>query len=55
MKKEKTHAVLTIKDAAKMNKRQKKEIANWLTREAKNLIKEGERYSGKFTARYIKP
>lgn len=52
-KQEKTAAIVTIKDASAMSPEGKKEIAEWLRRQAKQLLKEGHNYSGRFTARYL--
>lgn len=52
-KKEVSAAILTIKDADKMNDAGRKAIAEWLRQSAKNLIKHGKNYSGGFRARYI--
>ncbi len=52
-KTEETAAILTIKDADKMNDAGRKAIAEWLRQSAKNLVKHGKDYSGGFRARYI--
>jgi len=51
--KEKSAAILTIKKASDMSLRGKKDIAEWLRNQAKNLLKHGKLYSDKFTARYL--
>lgn len=50
---EKSAAILTIKDAPNMSAKGKKEIAEWLRRQAKMLIKDGDKYAKNFTARYL--
>lgn len=52
-KKEKSAAILTIKDAPNMSKKGKAAIAKWLNQCAKNLVKDGHLYSNRFTARYL--
>jgi hypothetical protein len=49
----KSAAILTIKDAPNMSEKGKKEVAEWLKRQAKMLIKEGDNYAKNFTARYL--
>ena len=51
--KEKSAAILTIKDADKMSKRGRKEVAAWLRRHAKYLEQHGQAYSSRFTGRYL--
>ena len=46
-------AILTIKDADKMAPEGRKEIANWLRQQAKDLIKYGKNYNKKMIARYL--
>ena len=53
MTKEKSAAVITIRDANKMTDKGRKAIAEWLRNNAKNLFKYRKAYSGRFTARYI--
>ncbi len=54
MAKEQTAAVLTIYKAPKMSPQGRKDIAEWLRRQAKALIKDGKLYTPtRFTARYI--
>ena len=45
-------ATLEIKNAAKMAEEGRKEVADWLRRQAKELIKEGKNYSKHFKATY---
>ena len=52
MKKEKSAAIVTIKDAAKMNKAGRKKIAAWLRGRAELLEKHGDLMASRFTARY---
>lgn len=51
--KEKSAAIVTIKDAPKMSKRGRNAIANWLERQARFLRSDGKMFSNRFTARYI--
>lgn len=51
--KEKSAAILTIKDAPNMSKRGRKSIADWLERQAGFLRRNGDQLSTRFTARYI--
>jgi len=53
MEQEKSAAILTIKDANNMTPKGRKQVAEWLKEEAKNLIKHGKDYNKRFTARYI--
>jgi len=46
-------ATLEIKDTAKMTEEGRKEVAEWLKKQAEDLIKEGKDYSNHFKARYI--
>lgn len=50
---EKTAAVLTIKNAADMSPKGRREIADWLREQAKTLEAEGVQYSSRFRARYL--
>lgn len=53
-KKEKSAAILTIKEPGLMSARGRRTIAEWLRRQAKMLVKDGDRYTeGRFTARYL--
>lgn len=54
MKKEQSHAILTLFGAAEMSDGLRKEIAEWLWQKANDLIKEGDNYSKVFRARFIK-
>lgn len=47
-----TAAIVTIKDAARMTKRGRERIAQWLERHAKDLRELGSEYSGRFIGRY---
>jgi hypothetical protein len=53
MKKEKCAASITIHDAADMTPKGKKEIAEWLRKQAKMLLKEGDNYPTRFRASYL--
>jgi hypothetical protein len=48
----KSAAVLTIFDAANMTTKGKKQIADWLRKQAKALIKDGNLYAKKCVIRY---
>lgn len=48
----KVAATATIHHAADMTQAGKKSIAAWLRKQARNLLKDGGRYSARFTARY---
>ena len=48
----KTAAVLTIKDAANMTAKGKKQIAKWLRKQADDLIKDGHLYHKTIRIRY---
>ncbi len=50
---EKSAAVLTIKDAPAMTKRGRKQIADWLRKQADWLEKDGAVYADRFRARYL--
>ena len=52
-KKEKSAAVVTIRDAADMTPKGRKEVARWLRRQAAFLEKYSEQLSSRFTARYL--
>ena len=51
--KENSAAVVTIKDAPSMSKRGRKAIAQWLRKHADWLEQDGDKYSTRFTGRYI--
>lgn len=53
MKKETSAAILTIKEPAEMTPKGRKAIAEWLRQQAKDLIKYGDNYAKRFTARYL--
>ena len=53
MANEQSAAILTIKDAARMTPKGRKEIAQWLRIQAKNVERDGEEYARRFTARYL--
>ena len=46
-------AWLTIRRADEMTKAGRKQVAAWLRREAQHLIADGEKYSKRFTSRYL--
>ena len=49
----KSAAVITVRDASKMTKRGKKQVAAWMRKHADMLEVEGHNYSRRFTGRYI--
>lgn len=53
MKKEKVIAELTIKGAAEMHPKTRKEVSAWLKRHAADLLKYGPEYAGTFHGRFI--
>jgi len=50
-----TIATVTIRRASRMTKRGRRSLAAWLRRHAKMLERQGDRYSDRFTGRYIIP
>lgn len=52
-KKEVALAVLTIRDAAKIPDARRKEIGNWLRRQASFLLKSNKDMAERFTARFL--
>ncbi len=52
MRKDKLAASLTIHDAAMMTPKGKKDIADWLRLQAKNVLKESDKYSTRFRAAF---
>lgn len=48
-----TVAVLTVHDAAEMMPQGRRDVADWLRRMAKDLVKYGDDLSGVFRARYL--
>lgn len=50
---EKSAAILTVKDAAKMTKMGRKQIAKWLRDRANDVEQHGDNLACRFTARYI--
>lgn len=53
MTKEYSAAIITIKDAPSMTKRGRRAIAAWLRKHAMWLEQDGDKYSKRFTGRYI--
>lgn len=53
MAKEHAAAIITIKDAAKMTARGRRDIARWLRRHASFLERHASEFSARFTARYL--
>ena len=53
MTKEQSAAIVTIKDAPSMTKRGRKQIAAWLRKHADWLEQDGDKYSKRFTGRYL--
>ena len=52
-KSERAVATFTIHGAARMTPAGRKFIATWLRDQATNLLRDGDKYSERFTARYI--
>lgn len=52
-RKEKAAAILTIRDAARMTKRGRRQVAAWLRQHAEFLQEHGSEYAGRFTGRYL--
>jgi hypothetical protein len=50
--KERSVATLTLHGAGEWTLRGRRDIATWLRRQADELLKEGDNYAGRFTARY---
>jgi hypothetical protein len=53
MKKDKSAAILTIFDAAKMSAKGRRQIAAWLKRQAAFLEKHAKELAPRFRARYL--
>lgn len=51
--KDKSAAVITIKDAGKMTKKGRREVAAWLRKTADTLVKYGDELAPTFRARYL--
>ena len=51
----KSAAVLTVKDADKMTKSGRRQIAKWLLQQAKYLVQFGDQYGPTLRARYLYP
>jgi len=43
---------LTIRNAAKMGKKGRRDVANWLRKQANHLLTDGDNYSARFTASF---
>lgn len=53
MVKEKSAAILTMKDADNMTNEGRKDIARWLRRQADFLVKHHREFASRYTARYL--
>lgn len=54
MPKEKSAAILTIKEPGRMSRKGRTQIAAWLRRQANHFLNYGDKYThGRFTARYL--
>lgn len=53
MRKERSAATVTVRDAALMTPKGRREVAAWLRRHAALLVREGKNYSTRFTGRYV--
>lgn len=51
--KEKSAAIVTVRDADKMTKVGRKKIAKWLRQQAGFIEQHGQEFAGRFTARYL--
>lgn len=51
--KTKSAAIITIRDAAKMSKKGKRDIVAWMRRQAEFLEKHNDELSSRYTARYL--
>lgn len=51
--KDKSAAIITIKDPDKMDKRGRRAIAQWMRRQADFLETPGGKFSSRYTARYL--
>jgi hypothetical protein len=52
-KKHKSAAVLTVFDAPKMTAKGRRDIANWLRKQADFVLRDGASFADRFTARYL--
>lgn len=52
-RKSESAAILTVKRAAEMTPKGRREIAKWLRRHADMLVRDGKDYSARFTGRYL--
>ena len=52
-KPEQSAAIVTIKDAPKMSKRGRRDVARWLRRQADFLEQHTDQFATRFTARYL--
>jgi len=50
---EKSAVIITFKNASEFSKEGRKDIANWLRQQAKDLIRYGDNYSKVCRARYL--
>ena len=53
MRKEKSAAIVTIFKASDMTKRGRKQIADWLRKQAKTLEQNADQLANRYTARYL--
>ena len=51
--KEKSAAIITIRDAEHMTAKGRREIATWMRQQADFLEQHGKEFSKRFTARYL--
>lgn len=52
-RKDRAAAIITIRDAARMTARGRRNVADWLVRQARFLREHGQEYSDRFTGRYL--
>ena len=54
MNNEKAIAIFKVKDAGKMTSKGREDIAEWMRKQAEELIKGGSNYNRHFIARYFR-
>jgi hypothetical protein len=55
MKTEKSAAIVTVHNVDDLSAQGKKDIANWLRRQARIIEKHADELEGRYTARYLYP
>lgn len=51
--KDRSAAIITIRHASQMTKRGKKQVADWMRKQAEFLEQDGNQFAARFTARYM--